>query len=55
MPRRQKDTLLTMVAVGNGAQAQALLLRRFRGNTAVPAGRSGGLQSRFDEAGLPRR
>ena len=41
LPAAEKDTLLTMVAVGDGAQAQALLLRRFRGNTAVPAGRSG--------------
>ncbi len=41
LPAAEKDTLLTMVAVGNGAQVQALLLRRFRGNTAVPAGRSG--------------
>jgi hypothetical protein len=35
-----KDTLLTMVAHGEGAQAQALLLRRFRGSntgtTVVP-------------------
>lgn len=33
--------LLTMLANGDGAQAQALLRRRFRGNAAVPAGRSG--------------
>ena len=42
LPAAEKDTLLlTMVAAGDGAQVQALLLRRFRGNTAVPAGRSG--------------
>lgn len=39
-PAAEKDTLLTMVAVGNSAQIQALLLRRFRGDTAVPAGRA---------------
>jgi hypothetical protein len=41
LPTAEKDALLTMLANGDGAQAQALLLRRFRENTAVPAGRSG--------------
>jgi hypothetical protein len=41
LPVAEKDTLLTMLASGDGTQAQALLLRRFRGNAAVPAGRSG--------------
>ena len=32
LPAAEKDTLLTMVADGEGAQVQALLLRRFRGS-----------------------
>jgi hypothetical protein len=36
LPPAEKDTLLTMVADGEGTKVQALLLRRFRGN-ASPA------------------
>ena len=32
LPAKEKDKLLAMVAVGEGAQVQALLRRRFRGN-----------------------
>jgi hypothetical protein len=35
LPATEKDTLLTMLASGQGAQAQALLLRRFRDTTAT--------------------
>lgn len=35
LPETQKDTLLTMLASGQGTQAQALLLRRFRDTTAT--------------------
>ncbi|HEX9552554.1 MAG TPA: hypothetical protein VF983_05055 [Streptosporangiaceae bacterium] len=34
-PATEKDTLLTMLASGQGTQAQALLLRRFRDTTAT--------------------
>ncbi len=36
LPAAEKDTLLTMVADGEGAQVQALLLRRFRGSGQAP-------------------
>jgi hypothetical protein len=36
LPSKEKDTLLARVAAGEGAQVQALLLRRFRA-----AGRTG--------------
>jgi hypothetical protein len=35
LPATEKDTLLTMLASGQGTQAQALLLRRFRDTTAT--------------------
>jgi len=41
----EKDTLLTMVADGEGAQVQALLLRRFRGSNTGTAGRSGSVRT----------
>ena len=40
LPAAEKDTLLTMVAGGEGAQVQALLLRRFRGSDTGTTGRS---------------
>jgi hypothetical protein len=36
LPTTEKDKLLTMVADGEGAQVQALLRRRFRGETISP-------------------
>jgi len=36
LPATEKDKLLTMVADGEGAQVQALLRRRFRGETLSP-------------------
>src|SRR5439155_8161876 len=41
----EKDTLLTMVADGEGAQVQALLLRRFRGSDIGTTGRSGSVRT----------
>jgi len=41
LPAAEKDTLLTTVADGEGAQVQALLLRRFRGSDTATTGRSG--------------
>ncbi len=41
----EKDTLLTMVADGEGAQVQALLLRRFRGSNTGTTGRSGSVRT----------
>lgn len=40
VPAAEKDTLLTMVAGGEGARVQALLLRRFRGIGIGTMGRS---------------
>ena len=45
LPAAEKDTLLTMVADGEGAQVQALLLRRFRGSDTDTAGRSGSVRT----------
>jgi hypothetical protein len=45
LPAAEKDTLLTMVADGEGAQVQALLLRRFRGSDTGTAGRSGSVRT----------
>ena len=45
LPATEKDTLLTMLASGQGTQAQALLLRRW--NRAA-------LQERLDKAKMPR-
>ena len=45
LPAAEKDTLLTMVADGEGAQVQALLLRRFRGSNADTTGRSGSIRT----------
>jgi len=36
LPSKEKDTLLARVAAGEGAQVQALLLRRFRAAIAAP-------------------
>ena len=61
LPVAEKDTLLTMLASGDGAQARALLLRRFRENAAVPAVRSGSprtaaqLRSAAEERAQARR
>ena len=41
----EKDTLLTMVAAGEGAQVQTLLLRRFRGSDTGTTGRSGSVRT----------
>jgi hypothetical protein len=41
LPAAEKDMLLTMAADGEGAQVQALLLRRFRGIDTGTTGRSG--------------
>jgi hypothetical protein len=52
LPAAEKDTLLTMLANGDGAQAQALLLRRFRGAAAEAAAYEKGLDDlAADEAG----
>jgi len=40
LPATEKDSFLTMVADGEGALVQALLLRRFRANAAGPASHS---------------
>jgi hypothetical protein len=45
LPAAEKDTLLTMVASGEGAQVQALLLRRFRGSDNATTGRSGSVRT----------
>jgi len=45
VPAAEKDTLLTMVADGEGAQVQALLLRRFRGSDTGTTGRSGSVRT----------
>ena len=45
LPAAEKDTLLTMVAGGEGAQVQALLLRRFRGSGTGTTGRSGSVRT----------
>jgi hypothetical protein len=45
LPPADKDTLLTMVADGEGAQVQALLLRRFRGSDAGTTDRSGSIRT----------
>ena len=45
LPAAEKDTLLTMVADGEGAQVQALLLRRFRGSDTGTTGRSGSIRT----------
>jgi len=45
LPAAEKDTLLTMVADGEGAQVQALLLRRFRGSDTGTTGRSGSVRT----------
>ena len=41
LPAAEKDMLLTMAADGEGAQVQALLVRRFRGIDTGTTGRSG--------------
>jgi hypothetical protein len=45
VPAAEKDTLLTMVADGEGAQVQALLLRRFCGSDTGTTGRSGSVRT----------
>jgi hypothetical protein len=45
LPAAEKDTLLTMVADGEGAQVQALLLRGFRGSDTATTGRSGSIRT----------
>ncbi len=45
LPAAEKDTLLTMVAGGEGAQVQALLLRRFRGSDTAATGRPGSIRT----------
>ena len=45
VPAAEKDTLLTMVADGEGAQVQALLLRRFRRSDIGTTGRSGSVRT----------
>jgi hypothetical protein len=45
LPTAEKDTLLRMVADGEGAQVQALLLRRFRGIDTGTTGRSGSVRT----------
>jgi hypothetical protein len=45
LPTAEKDTLLTMVADGEGAQVQALLLCRFRGSNTGTTGRSGSVRT----------
>ncbi len=45
LPAAEKDTLLRMVADGEGAQVQALLMRRFRGNGTSTTGRSGSIRT----------
>jgi hypothetical protein len=41
LPAAEKDSFLTMIATGDGAPVQALLLRRFRADTAQPASHPG--------------
>ncbi|HUY50385.1 MAG TPA: hypothetical protein VMV92_32545 [Streptosporangiaceae bacterium] len=45
LPAAEKDTLLTMVTDGEGAQVQALLLRRFRGSNTSTTRRSGSVRT----------
>jgi hypothetical protein len=45
LPAAEKDTLLRMAADGEGAQVQALLLRRFRGSDTGTMGRSGSVRT----------
>jgi hypothetical protein len=45
LPAAEKDTLLRMAAGGEGAQVQALLLRRFRGSDTGTMGRSGSVRT----------
>ena len=45
LPAAEKDTLLTMVSDGEGAQVQALLLRRFHGSDTGTTGRSGSVRT----------
>jgi hypothetical protein len=45
LPAAEKDTPLTMVADGEGAQVQDLLLRRFRGSDTATTGRSGSIRT----------
>jgi hypothetical protein len=45
LPAAKKDTLLTTVADGEGAQVQALLLRGFRGSDTATTGRSGSIRT----------
>ena len=45
LPSAEKDTLLTMVTDGEGAQVQALLLRRFHGSDTGATGRSGSVRT----------
>jgi hypothetical protein len=45
LPAAEKDTLLRMAADGEGAQVQALLLRRFRGSDTGTTGRSGSVRT----------
>jgi hypothetical protein len=45
LPAAEKDTLLRMVADGEGARVQALLLRRFRGGNTGTTGRSGSVRT----------
>jgi hypothetical protein len=45
LPAAEKNTLLRMAADGEGAQVQALLLRRFRGSDTGTTGRSGSVRT----------